>query len=168
MTPRSDPHTEAPGAALIRGVLELVASEDFRLNGCACNANGECYFHKHKLPEALAALAALESERDALSVEADGLREQLYADELVHQRMVAAEARVPQLAEALTDECELSGQTVETIRNLRANWKTVIDEDIEGEPLIENILYWLIEDEKALNDARIAALGVVADGGGGQ
>lgn len=47
----------------------------------------------------------------------------------------------------LADEKAMSRQVVETLRDLRDNWERIIDEqDDDGDPLIENLLYWAIED----------------------
>lgn len=54
------------------------------------------FYLSHPLARDVLALAAeverLTGERDALNAEADGLREQLYTDERIHERKVAAEA----------------------------------------------------------------------------
>jgi hypothetical protein len=57
--------------------------------------------------------------------------------------------QIAALQEALRDEIAMADQSVETLRDLRKNWERIIDEqDDDGGPLIENILYWLIEDVK--------------------
>lgn len=48
---------------------------------------------------------------------------------------------------ALEDERAMAEQSIETLRDLHKNWRRIIDEqDADGDPLIENLLYWLIED----------------------
>jgi hypothetical protein len=67
---------------VIREAIELVASEDFRLNGCACNPMAPCYFHAKTLPAALAALVAVRHELEGVKMQRDafhiaaGLREE--------------------------------------------------------------------------------------------
>jgi len=64
--------------------------------------------------------------------------------------------QIAALQEALRDEIAMAEQCVETLRGLHKNWERIIDEqDDDGDPLIENILYWLIEDVKP-DDARAA------------
>lgn len=47
----------------------------------------------------------------------------------------------------LEDERAMAEQSVEKLRDLKRNWQRIVDEqDADGGPLIENILYWLIED----------------------
>lgn len=59
--------------------------------------------------------------------------------------------RIRELEEATRDEFAMAEQTTKTLRDLHANWRTIIDErDPDGGPLIENILYWLIEDVNPL------------------
>lgn len=59
----------------------------------------------------------------------------------------AAEERCVQLETALRDEIAMNEQSVETLRDLHDNWRRIIEEqDPDGGPLIENILFWLIED----------------------
>jgi len=62
-------------------------------------------------------------------------------------RLAVAEQELARLREALTDEREMAKQVVETLRDLKANWRTIIEEqDPDGGPLIENILYSAIDD----------------------
>lgn len=59
----------------------------------------------------------------------------------------AAAFEIERLRETLRDEIAMAEQTEKTLRNLHANWRDIVDEsDPDGGPLIENILYWLIED----------------------
>ena len=47
----------------------------------------------------------------------------------------------------LDDEREMAKQVIETLRNLHDNWERIVDEqDGDGGPLIENLLYWAIDD----------------------
>lgn len=62
-------------------------------------------------------------------------------------RAERAEAALAAKDEALRDEIAMAEQTQKTLRDLHANWRTIIEkQDPDGGPLIENILYWLIED----------------------
>lgn len=66
---------------------------------------------------------------------------------------------IERLRDALRDEIAMSEQTEKTLRNLHDNWRDIVDEsDPDGGPLIENILYWLIEDV-GQDDARKALRG---------
>jgi len=60
--------------------------------------------------------------------------------------VLALIAEVARLHEDVKDEAFMAQQSVETLRYLHKNWREIIEEEIEGEPLIENLLYWLIED----------------------
>lgn len=58
----------------------------------------------------------------------------------------AAENAKEALAE-LDDEREMTKQAIETLEDIRANWRRIIDEsDPDGFPLIENLLYSAIDD----------------------
>lgn len=62
-------------------------------------------------------------------------------------RREEAQDALVHLAHHVEDEKTMAEQTIYTLRDLHANWKRIIDEqDDDGGPLIENILYWLIED----------------------
>jgi hypothetical protein len=60
--------------------------------------------------------------------------------------VLALVGRLRELETALSDEIAMAEQSVKTLRDLHKNWRYIIEEQVEGEPLIENILYWLIED----------------------
>lgn len=64
--PESDSHAYKGATRDLRTVrdwLEACSGEDFRLNGCACTPEVECYLHAHGIPEALKALERLEADR---------------------------------------------------------------------------------------------------------
>ena len=69
-------------------------------------------------------------------------------------------AVVSQLQDALRDEIAMTEQSTETLKDLRENWSAMThDQTPDGEPLIDNILYWLIEDLDTTS-ARAALAGV--------
>lgn len=62
-------------------------------------------------------------------------------------RREEAQNALVNLAYYVEDERAMREQSIETLRDLHANWRRIIDEqDDDGGPLIENLLYWLIED----------------------